>query len=1113
MFHLTWKGMIGRRKESSLLLIVLVLSFLLSSALAIILPSTQAEAQLQRESSYGSWKLMLLERSSEECEALAQALSEQGAQCAVLPSVSLSSEGELISVMTPEAMALGNFQLLEGRLPETENEVLLVENQFAIGALPEVGEDITVRYVWSAEAAGAEAFEQQQRRLIEEAFDRGLTQMIPSRMEEYLAFVAGAKEAWLVDKDSIPYPYLTRDCLGRDEPVDPEDMTPEELEISIKTYLRTYVINFSESKDLTAKEPVLIPAEDFYFTALRTTTKLTLTGELYGELAGQTIQLTNAYTEVSANIPYTVCGILKAYEATWDTGGHDMPDAFLSTAGREKILRCIASAQEQVEDLEFYYDKNQRSSTLLISSPASVAMLYDEAVASESALAQPYWEQIRYSEDAWGGQDTTVEFHAWDPAANCEVYRKGYIDYAEDGTARYVYPDVLDENGQPFSFTDEELASPDFQFPGLERIRPTFEYPPLDEQYEKNEFATRVNTYAYPKETGASGTSSTVLNGILVLISACAVLVICVVQSKRRAHSLVLLRSIGLQPGQAAVMQLTEALLFLALSLLIGLPLGYLAASAALHRFYHISVLAFDTGFLLRSAIFGAFSLLLGLQLPLLYSLRLPLTGRASAAVRKLPKHGQLRRGSLFEMEHAAAKFNRRRSFLARLLCALGLLLALLTLLLSHFAFDDYRSNVGRSNMPDYVMTAPYAMRPRFLRQKVEEYAASDALGGTPARLDSYLAAENVTLADYEDSPVLSELSHTVRIAGMKEDNSILQELLAYTGPIDTKKLLSGEGCILLMPYYKDNRNGSQRYSSDPVDAYRYKTDDSIQTGDILSLSADTHHLTEREVVKETNHASVEVLAVLHEYPGIWLFGSGAAPGILISGQTLITEIYPNAAQSYSAEEIRWIPYNNLMHCEYCHGKTYFQFYSPDAEDHTATCWNLAEAEGLEMKNNFREKEERLAACQSQRVMTVLLGAAAVLLVMIILLFILSDMAEQELRRIGILRALGASRGAIRRTHWLLALREGLWAVLLANAAYALILLVCAFFETGFHTLSPAALVTTLTQGLLWQYPWSLHLCLCLAALVLITLLRVLPYHRLCQSSVIGTIKGLERGE
>ena len=85
MFHLTWKGMIGRRKESSLLLIVLVLSFLLSSALAIILPSTQAEAQLQRESSYGSWKLMLLERSSEECEALAQALSNKARSARCFP--------------------------------------------------------------------------------------------------------------------------------------------------------------------------------------------------------------------------------------------------------------------------------------------------------------------------------------------------------------------------------------------------------------------------------------------------------------------------------------------------------------------------------------------------------------------------------------------------------------------------------------------------------------------------------------------------------------------------------------------------------------------------------------------------------------------------------------------------------------------------------------------------------------------------------------------------------------------------------------------------------------------------------------------------------------------
>ena len=59
VLHLTWKGLRGRKKETSLLLIVLVLSFMLSAALAIVLPSTQAEIQLQREKSYGKWQLIL----------------------------------------------------------------------------------------------------------------------------------------------------------------------------------------------------------------------------------------------------------------------------------------------------------------------------------------------------------------------------------------------------------------------------------------------------------------------------------------------------------------------------------------------------------------------------------------------------------------------------------------------------------------------------------------------------------------------------------------------------------------------------------------------------------------------------------------------------------------------------------------------------------------------------------------------------------------------------------------------------------------------------------------------------------------------------------------------
>ena len=1111
MYHLTWKGMIGRRRESLLLLIVLVLSFLLSSALAIILPSTQAKAQLQREKAYGSWQVMLLDRSAEDCEKLAQLLSAQGVQCAVLPAAHDSSD-EIISVMTPEAMALGSFELLEGRLPEAENEILIVEDQFALGNLPKVGDSISVRYRWGASSKIGNSFRHRQTALFDETKAAAFEYCKAKYLDDYYAYVEEAKENMANDlawKNS--YQNLTEYCISSyGAPVEPQDMTPEQLDTSFELYLSQYAPNHPmRIVETTTVKPVLVSGADYPLSLACRESKATLNGEAFGEQDGETIVTTHSYDDLSANVPYTVCGILKAYEATWDTGGHALPDAFLSESGRALLEKNLTLAEQQVEDLGtgWAWDGN----CILLRSDRPLAELYDAAIKADQSLEHGYYSLSTYFAGDNGLPYDSVSFEGWDAEKQESVTYNGLWKFAEDGTEYYVFPDVLDENGQPFQFTAEEYNN-DFKFPGLTLIPNTY-YPDLEELYQKNDYDIRINTNAIPDGTAnAAGMTGTVLNTILVLISACAVLVICVVQSKRRAYSIVMLRAIGLQNKQAAVMQLTEALLFLLFSLLLGLSLGYLGASAALRWHYHGSVLAFDWIFLLRSVVFGALALLAGLQIPLLYSLRLPLTGKTAIAVKKKPKRAALRRGSLTEMEQAAVRFNRRRSLLARLLCTLSLLLALLTLLLAHFSFDTYRINVERADLPDYVLTASYGMGSIYMKEKLEEYGQPDELGEVPSRIDSYLAAEHVHLAGYTDSPILSHLDQRVSIAGMAKDSRLLQKLLEYTGNIDLKKLLSGEGCILLMPNYLSTRD-DMLFSSDFADAYRYTADDTIQPGDILHLSADSHMITESGVITTVAEANVEVLAVLHEYPGVWLFENSAQPGVLVTGQKLISTIYPSAKRRYTPEEAYWDARSQDMHCPYCHGKTVFQFYASDAEDHTTSYWNLSQQESLDFKSHYREKAEQYTVCQEQRTLTILLGTAAVLLVVIILIFILSDMAEQERRRIGILRALGASKGAIQRTHWLLAMQESLRAVLLANAAYALVLLGCAFFDTGFHTLSPVALITTLSQGLLWQYPWEVHLTLCVIALFLITLLRALPYQRLCQSSVIGTIKGLERGE
>lgn len=336
------------------------------------------------------------------------------------------------------------------------------------------------------------------------------------------------------------------------------------------------------------------------------------------------------------------------------------------------------------------------TTTLLMKSEGSAAGFYTDMAEVYRSISEPTYRLDHSYDERW--RTTTGIITGLIPGTDT---RRSW-EFSTNSDTVFI-PDDLDEKnfttGKGQSVSLSRITEPDFRIPGLDPL--PVELPSLEELYQKNEYRFRLNAYAYPDEAGsAASATSAVLNGVLVLISACAVLVICVVQSKRRAHGLVLLKSIGLQNGQAAVMQLTEALSFLVVSLLIGLPLGYLAASLAMRCLYGGSVLAIDAAFLLRSAVFGALSLCIGLEIPLLYAMRLPLTGKSAIAVKKAPRRAGLRSGTLLDMERAAARFNRRRDLLARLLCSLALLLALLTLLLSHFAFDSYRIEVERADMP-----------------------------------------------------------------------------------------------------------------------------------------------------------------------------------------------------------------------------------------------------------------------------------------------------------------------------------------------------------------------------------------------------------------------------
>ena len=437
MFHLTWAGMLGRKKESSLLLIVLALSFLLSSALAIVLPSTQAGIQLQRQKTYGSWQLMLYGESDSVCDAMAQAAQARGAKSAFLPTVGVTSDDEIISEITPELMELSGFELLEGRLPENKDEILIVENQFGIRSKPQVGEQISVQYFWDIYSTDADDYRRRQEQAFSEAMQETLSSLKENYLESYYQFI---KEllAGYEDSDMSRYRYdnLTRYCLNTNENIPPEEMTEEQLNTSFLTYLSTYLwMSPLSPSDITVNEPKLYGRENFNMTVLKRIDKRALHGIGYGPLEGKIFSMNSDYLQMTANVHYTVCGILKAYEGTWDSGSHALPDAFLSAEGRQAIEEGVQYVKDDLPDLAM---TSVATTTLLMKSEDSAAGFYTDMAEVYRSISEPTYRLDHSYDERW--RTTTGIITGLIPGTDT---RRSW-EFSTNGDTVFI-PDDLDE--------------------------------------------------------------------------------------------------------------------------------------------------------------------------------------------------------------------------------------------------------------------------------------------------------------------------------------------------------------------------------------------------------------------------------------------------------------------------------------------------------------------------------------------------------------------------------------------------------------------------------------------------------------------------------------------
>lgn len=1148
LFDIVVRGLWGRKRDSLTLSSVLVLSFLFLTLSSVLLSSVAHTSQLRREALYGGWQVMYYGAGDEAAAACAE-----NAEMAQIRLVGNTDNGRKIGSIDASVFEMGNFTLLEGRLPEAENEILLVQGR--IEDAPAVGGEILISYQYDymkgTDRVGVyEVINQEIAKSVkvtrEEMVDGELREVTwEERKARFEQFVYDAYDedfhALMYDEQTVLF-WLTPGATLEEE-LAQENVYENILSLWVQLYYAP------ENFDQTFQSPYYAPEinslvgglhgyEGYQINVKGSQRDLTLQGEGFSdEQRGTIITGTRQTSTAMLYKRYTVVGVMAPYADHWDVRSYEMPDAFVSETSADAQERAIDYAEQ------FYHENAETYH------PESILLFRGDDAAIEQLLVQynalraPYFRMEGFYTDERQRRQGFIT--GLDPYTGEEKTMTLYVGNNIDD--RFViegYGISRQLTGDPSAPSRwDEIADILLPLPPIELS--------MEELQADNTYPFRLNTFSYPVAGSTEESLQTLLSAILVGVAACATFQIFWVQLRRRKGRIATLISIGATDGQVLGMLLLEVLLLLLLSGVLGMALGFALAQLLLGSVVQATWHP-DWEHILTGLSSGAAAVIAGAMIPMLLALRTPLTGRETAsrhALRLRTVRGRMKPQRYWRIVLRNMTANRSKTVLQ---CTFAWLLAticLLTVFLCHNAFADYRREIEQTARPDYQLEAPYAMSKTYLANnltgmKMEQVAVSAYTGAENVFLhcDDYLDRSPIlrTLRDDEQGQSLfytlpdGQTGFPVRVLGTETDSPFLTKLLSMLpeGTVSLEELTSGEACILLVPRYvpsgdkvqtrpvnedtlaeleRDEQSGHLlELSYDPVLVSMTQADMAIQPGDTLTLTGLVQTVSEAGVTEATQTIDTRVAAVIHVLPeAIWPYFSNSTSHVIVSGTVLVPRIYSAAGTRMTAEQA--VNHRVMASIFYpdCYGKTYFTLNNVGdvdgiAQDTAAAAFG--ESLGLDF-TNYRLQNERVYSDAVKRTMMfLLLGAEMALVVLTILSATASSSVEQERKRYGTLQALGVSGGQLWRGQVLQALGVALLALLAAHLTVALVMLVSALVTNlGLNLLG---LRMTITLGeMLRTYPWQIHTCVCAGYLIVYLIAQSSPIRAVSRQDPIENIR------
>lgn len=1177
MRKIALRGLLGQKRSTLLLWSVVTLAFLFLVLSTTIITSLQKTDSDQRIDTYGRWQVMVEADAAAPAQQYAAALESDTQTTTVLPLVNVygldyfsGDNTYYLSPYTPAMEELGSLKLKEGRWPEAENEVTLEYARLSALGL-KVGDSFRVvsevylpenkASVLDHDEIVAQAYKQAAAKANEPliaAFRDGSWRDMMGKGNS--ARPQKANEMFFTWWEGGEFRNHTHLFVDEDHPEGQQmriaDMTEEQLLSALDAFWEL----FHFALDIA---PYMPKEEQHYLTGITD-----LVG--YGERSMR-VRIQDGKMLLIIPTTYTVCGVVDTYSDRWDTGTFTrLPSGFITQANYETLLACQQAA---VRDFPEFSAVDYPHLVLTANSdPAAARQTWQcaTAVYNEQAAAGPFWR-------IWLTHDTTdpqtsltqycVQFRLTDLKKENAAAVTGWLVLPEAQTTdayvndRLLFDPALEDAGERavsmVECTYEELADQDvlpqgttvhfahggktYDIPCEEFFSATFALNGLvhsreyclwskDLASQTDSSVLRLNRFAYPASTEGSSRMLVLVTVILFVTTVCAVFQIFFSQMRKRLRRIILMKSIGAQNNQIARMLLWEFIYFLLGSLPVGAVLGLGSARLTillLSRIQQRVVQMHLSPVIFAAALAaGTLALAIGMAIPSIIAVGIPLTGRTVRKKPLPPPAGDVRQDFL-HVTLRGLTANRSRTLGSAALCAFTMLIGVLCLFIGVQFLTPWREAVQRNDKPEYLLRAMYSMSDR---QQAPYLAELEALGVCESidvvrvSTDALIAAE-----DAAGSPLLEAANMTgdvddisgyyVTLQGITTDGELYQRYTdAITkGQLDDEAFARGEEVIVLVPLYSrtglaDNKALAESTGWARLDAaglrttyypeYRlqYKRDQTLKPGDSILLAAKTRMIdaSSAKFVYNTKTMNVKVGGIIHYFPGegIWP-ASGSGEGYhIVCSSLLPAKLLPNAIRTRTENEIRAIRVGDGL-IDAC-GTTDFYINGakdlPREEIDTALLvW--ARSHYMEIEFYHESNEKLLQDAINNILLTCLLGLTAVLLALIIFGNTVASDIEQERNRIGILQSLGVSNRQLMLRQLYIGLGASGIAVVSANV-------VLWYFIRLYSILSGRVL-----GDLLWRYPLWLHLALCLVLAAVITALYLLPMHSLRRYLPIENIK------